>query len=89
LKFAIFWDIAPCSIYMSSFLKQALAHYYTAFGTYWLAHEARRETVASQWGLRNIRSLALWSLHNCYPGYLVILPSHLLSLVSCSADFQP
>jgi hypothetical protein len=39
----------------------------------------------SQWGL----PLTLWSLYNCYPDWLLILPSHLLLLVSCSADFGP
>jgi hypothetical protein len=31
--------------------------------------------------------LTLWSLYNCYPDWQLILPSHLLSLVSCSVDF--
>jgi hypothetical protein len=33
--------------------------------------------------------LALWSLYNCYPDCQLNLPGHLLSLVSCSADFGP
>jgi hypothetical protein len=83
MKCSIFWDIAPCSTYMRRRFG----------GTYHLHLQGRKSASkkpAKPMGIgQHPLPPTLWSLYNCYPDWLFILPSHLLSLVSWSADFQP